>query len=271
MNCELCAFKNPKGTATTVILRGNKLLTLKRNEEPFKGMWDLPGGFMHQDETPEETVKREMKEELGIDTNPVFIKAVPGTHLWKGEQFPVISFFYFADIGSQNIKLDGENSEFKWIGLAEADPQNIAFDSNQKFIQWLKKEFTFDLKRVRELVSELDSTATINEQALYAAKLNGYVATRYDGEKLIGMGWIFPRQTILRKQAVVEDMIVDGSYRGKGLGRELLHDLVSWAKNHGVEVIELTSNPKRIAANELYKKYGFQLHLTNHYLYQVKQ
>jgi len=269
-DCELCAFKNPKGTATAVILRDNQLLVLKRNEEPFKGMWDLPGGFMSEGETPAETVKREMKEELGVDTNPVFIKTVPGTHLWKGEQFPIISSFHLADIGSQNIKLDGENSESSWTPLSEIKPDNIAFDSNQKFVSWLKKEFTFDLARVRQLVPELDSSAVVKEQSLYAAKLNGFLATRYDNEKLIGMGWIFPRQTLLRKQAVVEDMIVDNAYRGKGLGRELLHDLVLWARDNGVEVIELTSNPKRVAANELYKKYGFELHPTNHYLYHVK-
>lgn len=271
MGCELCAFENPKGTATAVILRDNKLLVLRRKEEPFKGMWDLPGGFMEKGETPDETIKRETKEELGIDTNPVFIKQVPGTYFWKNKQFPIISSFFLADIGSQNIKLDHENSGFDWAALADIKPENIAFDSNQAFVSWLKKEFTFDLKRVRELAVELDSTAIVNEQSIYLAKLNGYVATRYDGKKLIGMGWIFPRQTMLRKQAVVEDMIVDSAYRGRGLGREILHDLVSWAKEKNVEVIELTSNPKRIAANELYKKYGFQLHPTNHYLYQVKR
>lgn len=238
--------------------------------EPFKGIWDLPGGFMNEGETPEETVKREAGEELGVIANPVFIKHVPGTYIWKDEKVPAICSFYFLDIGNQNIKLEDENSEYKWIPLSEVKPEEVAFDSNQEFVRWLKKEFTFDLRRVRELVSELDSTAVVKEQSLYLAKLNGYLATRYDGEKLIGMGWIFPRQTLLRKQAVVEDMIVDSNYRGKGLGKELLNDLVIWAGNNGVEMIELTSNPKRVAANELYKKYGFKLHPTNHYLYQVK-
>ena len=80
------------------------------------------------------------------------------------------------------------------------------------------------------------------------------------------MGWIFPRQTMLMCQAVVEDMIVDESQRGKGLGEKILRDLIKWAKRNGVEVIELTTNPKRLAANSLYKKVGFKLHETNHYL-----
>jgi GNAT superfamily N-acetyltransferase len=66
----------------------------------------------------------------------------------------------------------------------------------------------------------------------------------------------------------VEDMIVDDAYRGKGYGQKMLLELISWAKKEGIDTIELTSNPKRIAANELYKKTGFELHPTNHYLYK---
>lgn len=267
--CELCGFKNPKGTATAAIIQDNRLLVLKRNEEPYKGMGDLPGGFMHADETPDQTIRRELLEELGIRADITFMKQVPGSALWKGEAFPIVSSFYLADIGDQTVTLNDENSAYEWIPLSEIQPDAIAYDSNQAFARWLKKEFSFDLRRIRELTAQLDSSAVIHEQALYRAKLNGYVATRYDNEKLIGMGWIFPRQTALRKQAVVEDMIVDDAYRGRGLGRELLNDLVVWARGQNIEMIELTSNPKRIAANELYKKYGFQLHPTNHYLYHV--
>ena len=84
------------------------------------------------------------------------------------------------------------------------------------------------------------------------------------------MGWIFPRQTMLRNQAVVEDMIVDESQRGKGLGEKILRNLIDWAKKEGVEVVELTTNPKRVAANSLYQKVGFKLHPTNHYLLNLK-
>jgi len=99
--------------------------------------------------------------------------------------------------------------------------------------------------------------------------LNGYCSRKYVDGKLVGLGWIYSRQTLLRKQAVIEDMIVDGNQRGKGLGKEIVLDLIRWAEESGVQVIELTSNPKRVAANALYQRVGFQLHPTNHYLYRV--
>lgn len=271
-NCELCSFQNPKATATAAILKDNKVLVLKRNEEPFKGSWDLPGGFLHGTEKPEAGLARELNEELSIEpVSLTFVDVFPGTCIFKEQTFPIVSFLYLADIGNQEISLNGENVEYQWVPLLELKPNDIAFDSNKAIASMLKETFTFDLARVKELVSQLDNSAAVNEHSLYRAILNGFVATKYDGQKLIGVGWIFPRQTLLRKQAVVEDMIVDEAYRGKGYGRVLLDELVKWAKSTGVEVIELTSNPKRIAANELYKKYGFQLHPTNHYLYQCKQ
>jgi ADP-ribose pyrophosphatase YjhB (NUDIX family) len=265
--CDLCKFNNPKGTATAVILRENKLLVLKRSQEPFKGMWDLPGGYMNAGETPEQTLKREMKEELGVEVRLTHIGDFPGTASYKDFKFSVLSHTFLADFDGE-IKLDkNENSEYKWMALDEI--KEVAFDSNAAILDFVKKKFKFDLARVRELTRQLDSSAEVKERSLYKAILDGFVATLYDGEQLVGMGWIFPRQTMLRSQAVVEDMIVDESQRGKGYGRKLLDECVKWARANGIEMIELTSNPKRIAANELYKKYGFQLHPTNHYLYKV--
>ena len=270
INCEICAFKNPKATVTAIIIKNNKILLLKRNEEPFKGNWDLPGGYMQEDETPDQTLKREIKEELGIDdTKLTFIKTLPGNGQWKEYYYPILNHFFLTEIAG-NIEINKENSEFQFVDLKSINVTDIAFDSNQKIIVELQKKFVFDMVRVKELVNQLDSSVVVDEQSLYKAILNGFIAKKYDGEKLIGLGWIFPRQTILRKQAVIEDMIVDQTYRGKGFGKEILLELIEWAKKEGIDTIELTSNPKRIAANELYKKSGFKLHPTNHYLYFCK-
>ncbi len=267
--CELCKFNNPRGSATAVIIKDGKLLLLKRNEEPFKGMWDLPGGYMNQGESPEQALRRELKEELGVEKCDLTrIGEFPGTASWKDNKFAVISFAYLVN-SQEDINLNDENSDFMWKKIDEIDPNSIAFDSNVEITKKIKKFFNFDLKKVKELIGQLDATTVVKEQSLYKAVLNGFVSKKYDGDKLIGFGWIFSRQTALRKQAVVEDMIVDEVYRGKNLGGAILEDLIEWAKEQKVEVIELTTNPKRIAANNLYQKHGFVLHPTNHYLYKV--
>ncbi|MBI5798513.1 MAG: GNAT family N-acetyltransferase [Candidatus Yonathbacteria bacterium] len=266
--CEICAFENPKPTATAIIIKNNEILVAKRNQYPFRGEWDFVGGYMEKEETPEQALRRELKEELHVDVRSMaYIGAFTGTDSYKGQKFPIISFAYLIELEGDMI-LNHENSDIAWVSLKSLD--TIAFDSNQKILKHLKEKFVYDLGVVRALVAQLDSTAIVNEQSLYQAMLEGYVSTVYDGGVLVGMGWIFPRQTMLRRQAVVEDMIVDPSQRGKGLGEKILHDLLRWAKAQGVETVELTTNPKRVAANSLYQKVGFQLHVTNHYLLNLQ-
>ena len=266
-DCILCSYQNPKATATAVIIKDQSVLVLLRNTEPFKGMWDFPGGYMNKDETPEETVKREVKEELGVDCTTTFIKTFEGYAYYKDYVFPVISHTFLVDIKG-DIRLDtDENSEYRWIPLSEIN--DVAYDSNQKTLSFIKEKFMYNLDNVKDLISQLDSSAVFNEQAFYKALLEGHISTVVENGKLLGMGWLFPRQTLLRRQAVVEDMIVDEEHRGKGYGEKILRDLIAWGKEVGMDTIELTTNPKREAANSLYKKVGFWLHETNHYLLKL--
>lgn len=267
--CEICAFKNPKVTATAVIFNEGRLLVAKRNEEPFRGQWDLIGGYASEGEGPEQAMRRELKEELDVEAALDLIGCFPGVAFHKDHTFPIASFVYLAEPKGE-IRLNSrENSELRWVGLNEI--KEIAFDSNKKILEFVKRKLAFNLEEVRELVKQLDPTAEVKEYSLYRAVFNGHLKKEYDDQgRLIGLGWIFPRQTMLRKQAVIEDMVVAEAMRGKGLGRKILEGLVAWAKDQGVEVIELTSNPKRVAANNLYKSFGFQLHPTNHYLYRIQ-
>jgi ADP-ribose pyrophosphatase YjhB (NUDIX family)/predicted GNAT family N-acyltransferase len=241
-------------------------LVVKRNEEPFQGQWDFVGGYMEKNETPEEALKREIKEELNSDCEINFIQSFPGTSQYQNETFPVLNFAYFVKLKGK-INLNSENSHFQWLTLVEI--KDITFDTNQKILKFLKEHFLIDKKEVMNLIHQLDSNAIVNIENYYQAALEGHVSKIYDQGSLIGMGWIFPRQTLLRKQAVVEDMIVNQAYRGQGLGEKILRDLLEWAKQEKIEVIELTTNSKRLAANGLYQKVGFKLHPTNHYLLKL--
>lgn len=64
----------------------------------------------------------------------------------------------------------------------------------------------------------------------------------------------------------VEDVVVSNEYRGKGLGRRLINHAIEFCKlKYSPCTLMLTSNPKRVAANELYRSNGFDPKQTNVY------
>ena len=73
------------------------------------------------------------------------------------------------------------------------------------------------------------------------------------------------QKTPTGKKAWIEDVVVDNSSRGKGIGEKLIEHAIKHALESGVLKIDLTSSPERIAANKLYKRLGFQLRDTNVY------
>lgn len=54
-------------TVDGLITKKDKILLIKRDIDPFKGFWVLPGGHVDYNEKVEQAIKREMKEELGTE------------------------------------------------------------------------------------------------------------------------------------------------------------------------------------------------------------
>lgn len=66
-------------------------------------------------------------------------------------------------------------------------------------------------------------------------------------------------------KAWVEDVVVDQSARGEGVGEALVNAAIEEARRRGAKAVELTSNPSREAANRLYQRVGFESRTTNVY------
>jgi len=70
-------------------------------------------------------------------------------------------------------------------------------------------------------------------------------------------------------RSIIEDVIVDSSARGQGIGEALLNRAIEAAREKGAGNISLTCNPLRESANRLYLRMGFKKRETNAYVYKI--
>lgn len=93
---------------------------------------------------------------------------------------------------------------------------------------------------------------------------------REDG-KLVGSLSLVVFRIPTAMRAWIEDVVVDESMRGRGIGEALTRKALEIAKECGAKTVDLTSRPSREAANRLYQRVGFQLRQTNLYRYTIPQ
>lgn len=86
-----------------------------------------------------------------------------------------------------------------------------------------------------------------------------------EGDAVVGMLTLGVYFSPTGSKAWIEDVVVDTSHRGRGYGRQLVAHAIAEAKRLGVEQLMLTSNPARVAANQLYQAMGFEPKATNCY------
>ena len=70
-------------------------------------------------------------------------------------------------------------------------------------------------------------------------------------------------------KAWIEDVVVDHTYRGQGIGEALTVQAIAKAREAQAKVVLLTSNINRVAANQLYQKMGFTMRDTNFYQFKL--
>ncbi len=84
-----------------------------------------------------------------------------------------------------------------------------------------------------------------------------------DGDEVLGTLTLAVFRVPTRVRAWIEDVIVDESARGRGVGEALTLEAVVRARAAGARSVDLTTRPTREAANRLYRRLGFEERETN--------
>ena len=129
-------YDNPPTTVQAWIEHGGTYLILKRNEEPFAGEWDLPGGFVEMGESPAEAVVREVAEETGLTVAPTeIIGAFTSAYGDSGRH--TVDIAYLCRVGGGAFELDRvEKSDAAWVPLDEMP--RLAFAGEREALEALR-------------------------------------------------------------------------------------------------------------------------------------
>lgn len=115
--------KIPKLTIPVVvagILKGDRVLLLKRARQPFKGLWSLPGGKIKFGEFADEAIKREVKEEASIELSSAKYTGIVCERVFKDNSVVASHMIYVFSCESRSKNFIGsEEGEVRWFGRQE--------------------------------------------------------------------------------------------------------------------------------------------------------
>ena len=122
------------------------------------------------------------------------------------------------------------------------------------------------------LVGQLSSSAsppTREELSqIVCSDASRLLVARDDGGEVVGTLTLVLFRIPTGLRAWIEDVVVDESARGQGVGQALNREALRLASDAGARNVDLTSRPSRAAANRLYRRLGFEQRETNVYRYE---
>ncbi|MEX0644241.1 MAG: NUDIX hydrolase [Parvularculaceae bacterium] len=107
-----------------VVLRGEDVLVIKRGKPPFLGQWSIPGGGLHYGEAIEDAVRREVREETGVEIRILGLigvfEALPREAEGDGRRGHVVLVDYAAEWLSGEPIAGDDAADAAFVSVAEA-------------------------------------------------------------------------------------------------------------------------------------------------------
>lgn len=132
--CNTIHYQNPVMVVGCLIEQKGKIMLCRRGIEPRKGLWNLPCGYLENEETIQQGAKREVFEETGATVNLGPLHVV--YNLPHANQVYLI---FYATMDGDKYHTTPESTQIEFFGPDEIPWEEIAFSSNSFAIKhWLE-------------------------------------------------------------------------------------------------------------------------------------
>ena len=127
-------YPRPAVTADCVVIgsaadSSRYVLLIQRGNEPYKGCWALPGGFMDMDETLEQCALRELKEETGLTPSGDITELKSFSTVDRDPRGRTITVAFLIEMTLTEAKGGDDAADARWFPLNELPP--LAFDHDE--------------------------------------------------------------------------------------------------------------------------------------------
>jgi 8-oxo-dGTP diphosphatase len=129
--CGWIYFQDPKVAAAVLVEQDGRVLLVRRVNEPFRGMWTLPAGFVNGGEDPAEAAARECLEETGLDVHVTSVlQIISGKEHERGADFVIV---YHAElVGGELVPADDADAA-EWFMRNALPP--LAFRATRQVLE----------------------------------------------------------------------------------------------------------------------------------------
>jgi ADP-ribose pyrophosphatase YjhB (NUDIX family) len=139
LQCPACGshyYANSAPAVQGLLERDGRVLLGRRNIEPRRGCWDIPGGFLEEGEEPLEGLRREFREETGLEIEPV---EWIGAFVDPYDGYWVVGLTWIVR-GEGEPRADDDVETLAWFGPDEL-PAEMAFASqNEVLRRWAARQ-----------------------------------------------------------------------------------------------------------------------------------
>jgi ADP-ribose pyrophosphatase len=128
--CGWIHFIDPKVAAAVLLEQDGRILLVRRVNEPFRGLWTLPAGFVNGGEDPAEAAARECLEETGLSVRITqVLDVIAGREHERGADFIIV---YLAEVISGDLTPADDADAAEWFARDKLPP--LAFKATQKVL-----------------------------------------------------------------------------------------------------------------------------------------